>query len=170
MISDLYQRFTEMIEYTLKLPYLQHSLLARRVFFISSIHASAALYCITTSAALGSWSLIFKHQHCYLFSKHQHCYLIFKHQHCYLFSKHHHCSRSSSVFTAFRSSSVFIAFRSSSVTTTSTALYWPLSWHFHWIYTSREVSTDLPSGPEKVITDQRSVPQSWLSFKPGVPF
>ena len=129
-INDLHQRCTRWSEYSLKLPYLQHSLLARRVFFMSSIHAFVAPYCITTSAALGSGSLIFKHQHCYLFSKHQHCYLIFKYQHCHLFFKHHHCSRSSSVFTAFRSSSVFSAFRSSSVTTASTVLYWPLTWHF----------------------------------------
>jgi len=54
-------------EYTLKLPYFQHSLLAKRVFFhprfcCSVLHHG---FCCTGF-------LVFKHQHCYLISKHQH--------------------------------------------------------------------------------------------------
>ena len=51
---------------------------------------------------LHHWSLVFKHQHCYLFSKHQHCYLFFKHHHgfqvfkclhSFQVFKCHHCFR-----------------------------------------------------------------------------
>ena len=146
-IDDLHQRCTRWSEYYLKLPYLQHSLLVRRVFFMSSIHASAAPDCTTASAALGSSSLVFVLPASTLLPVLQASTLLHVLQAPTLLPvlqassllQVFKCSHSFQVFKCLHSFQVFKCHHCFRCTVLA------IDWHFHWIYTSSEVFHRLTS-------------------------